>query len=157
MSQGRKRLFLVLFAFAMLALSSLACEEMDEVASGFSSADPTPMGEEWVPPSQRNLTAEQEQELLEMVEFSVDGSLPENTEAGLFLGEVRIWELRADGSTSLPLGGDERVGIALKIRNAGSADEWATLKTLGYVEYGAVICISFDGAIARIGIGNTGE
>jgi hypothetical protein len=156
MSQSFKRLGVILCAFVALAMSSLACDEVDQMTDGFNNHHPTPMAKEWVAPSQRNLTVEQKNELLKMVEFSVDGSLPEGTEAGLFLGEARIWELWADGSVDLPLEADERSGITLEIRNAGSTDEWAILKTLGHVEHGATIRISFDGGVAKIGIGTSG-
>lgn len=130
----RFRLFLIAVSVIMLGLASLACES-----------------EEWEHSDNKgDLTVEQENALLKVVKFSVDGDVPEGKEVALVLDETIIGRLSSDGRLSLSLDADQRSGVTVRIRDEGTEDEWVKVASVGLLKPLATARIEFDGIDAKV-------
>lgn len=130
----------IIIATAMVAMTTLACNAVDEMSNGYNNANPTPMAKPWIPPSQRgDLTVERENELLSMVEFNLDGTPVGDT--ALFIDATMIAQLYVGKTTRVPLVGNERCDVDLKIRNADG--EWEHVRDLGCIDHTPYASINF--------------
>ena len=149
MSQSKGKLIVVILVFAILAMSSLACDELDQMSSGFKSADPTPMAKAWVPPSQRgDLTVEQENELLSEVEFSLSGT--PSGEVAVFIDATMLIRLTVGKKVRVPLEGNDRCGVNLKVLNAEG--DWEHTTSVGCIDHTPYASIGFtvDGTSVKV-------
>lgn len=130
----------ILIAMAGLAMSGLACNAVDEMSNGYNNTHPTPIAKPWTPPSQRgDLTIDQQNELLSSVEFRLDGAPAGDT--ALFIDAIMITELTVGETSRVPLVGNERCGVNLKIR--GADGEWEHVAQLGCIDHAPYASIGF--------------
>ena len=153
MAQSKGKLIVAILAFVVLAMSSLACEEVDQMTSGFENANPTPMAKAWIPPSQRgDLTVEQENDLLSEVEFSLSGT--PSGEVAVFIDETMLIRLNVGKKVRVPLEGNERCGANLKVLNADG--DWEHVTSVGCIDHTPYASIGFtvDGASVKVSEGS---
>ena len=141
------KLIVVILVFAMFALSG--CDAMDQMSSGFNNANPTPMAKAWIPPSQRgDLTVEEENELLSEVEFSLSGT--PSGEVAVFVDTTMLIRLNVGKKVRVPLKGNDRCGVNLKVLNAEGT--WEHMTSVGCIDHAPYASIGFtvDGTSVKV-------
>jgi hypothetical protein len=122
------------------------------MTSGFNNTHPTPMAEAWVPPSQRgDLTVEEENALLAEVEFSLQGN--PSGEVAVFVDETMLIRLTVDKKVRVPLEGNDRCSVNLKILNA--EENWEHAASVGCIDHTPYASIGFtvDGTSVKVSEG----